>query len=372
MGLTWSIQSKFYLSATLLILLLITSCTPARRSFSPGEIPVAKPVTPAEEQYGHQLLNEFSKEYELDYDHPRRAEVDHIMNRITNALGAAKLPWHVHVFKAPQVKNAAATKGNHIFVWTGMIDATKDESELAGIISHEVAHVISRHTDASEEENLRKILVNIGAMAAGAAANIAIGGTGGSIAGDIASNATGKLGAGILVYPYDRAKELEADEIGLFISAKAGYDPKSVINFWQRALSDPAFSSGIPFFSTHPPAADRLTNLQRLIPAAEMAQNKTAQNTQNKNIVGQNTNHNTIKEIAPPLTVPSNQNINIKKEYPKIKPTVTKTVVTPNSTGNNSNENLETKTKGIKSDQPLTGNDSFDVGPDIMKERFGK
>lgn len=249
---------------------IICSCAPksVRPPLPPGDIPVPPPVSQEDEQFGHEVLGGLSQKYELDYDHPRRSEVDEIVNRIAQAIGASNQPWHVHVFKAGSVKNAAATRGNHIFVWTGIINATTSEDELSAILAHEMAHVLLRHTEPTERESWAKVVVEGVAIAAAVGSSIATGGAyGADILVDVATALTKEIGQGILVNPYAREKEHEADELGLVLMKKAGYPPQAAIDFWSRALNDPAFTASISFFSTHPPARDRLERLQTIVNA---------------------------------------------------------------------------------------------------------
>ncbi|HMO16499.1 MAG TPA: M48 family metallopeptidase [Oligoflexia bacterium] len=238
----------------------------SRPPLPPGVIPPPKPVSQADEQYGHEILGGLSLKYELDYDHPRRSEVDDIVAKIVDSIGASNYPWHVHVFKDRTVKNAAATRGNHIFVWTGIIDSTRNEAELSAVLAHEMAHVLLQHTEPTEEESWTQVLIEVTAMAAAVGSTIATRGAYGSdIVAEVAAALTRELGQGILVNPYTRDKEHEADEVGLFLMQKAGYPPEAAIEFWSRAVNDPAFSASLPFFSTHPPASDRLQRLQMTV-----------------------------------------------------------------------------------------------------------
>lgn len=244
-----------------------TQTQPLPPNSAASKIPPLPPVTPEDEQFGHEILSKLSEKYTLDFNHPRRSEVDDIVKKITHAIGGSNQPWHVNVFADNKVKNAAATRGNNIFIWTGMIDATDNENELAAVLSHEVAHILARHTEPSSGESTREFIVGLGAMIAGTAVGVLTNGAIGSdIASQLAASLTKEVGAGILIYPYTRDKEYEADEIGLYLMHAAGYHPKHAIDFWKRAANDPDFSASIPFFSTHPPAADRLDKLAQLIP----------------------------------------------------------------------------------------------------------
>lgn len=291
----WALMS-LSLKLTLSFLIALTACAPTRKQIyyppqggttqqqSTGqvlEIPPLSPVTPEDEKFGHEILSQLSKKYPLDYNHPRRLEVDDVVKKITVSIGGSNQPWHVNVFSDNKVKNAAATRGNNIFIWTGMIDATNNDSELAAVLSHEIAHILARHTEPSSGDTTREFIVGLGAMIAGTAVGVLTNGAIGSdIASQLASSLTKEIGAGILIYPYSRDKEYEADEIGLFLMHKSGYDPKHAINFWKRAANDPDFSSSIPFFSTHPPAADRLDKLINLVAVIE--NNKGSVKTEKK------------------------------------------------------------------------------------------
>ena len=312
------------------LLLLNASCTvqPNRPPDPAGYIPPLAPVSASDEQYGHELLSQLSQKYQLDFNHPRRSSVDIVVQKLTSTIGGSNQPWHVNVFADPKVKNAAATKGNHIFLWTGMIDATQNDDELAGVLAHEIGHILAHHTESSSGETARELLVGIGSFAAGAAASILTNGAMGSnIASQIASSLTKEVGSGLLIYPYSRDKENQADEIGLYLMTKAGYRPEAAIDFWTRALGDPDFSSSVAFLSTHPPAQDRLTHLKTILPIALNLKNG------NSSIVTPG-NWNSMQNPANPIPLPT------PNHFP---PPQIHTPTPPTSTG------------------PLPSSDSFDI-----------
>lgn len=253
----------------LLLILFASACASARKPVPPGVIPDAKPITTEEEQYGHTVLAELSEQYELDYNDPRLDKAIEIVDRLAKSANANQDPWHVYLFKAPEVKNAAATRGNHVFIWSGIFDAAKNDDELAAILSHEIAHVLSGHTEPDPNEMVKEILIQVGALAAQIAVTYSTNNPQlGHDLGQIAASLTTELGQGFLTNPYSQELELEADRVGLLIMAEAKYDPRQALEFWKRAQNDPTFDSGFAFFSTHPLAEDRLAQLEKVMPEA--------------------------------------------------------------------------------------------------------
>ena len=263
---------------SLLILLTLGACSPTRPPVPVGTIPKPKAPSISEEQYGHKVLQTMSEKFEIDYNDPRLNDIIDITDKLTRAADAHNNPWHVYLFKAPQVKNAAATRGNHVFVWSGMLDATKNDGEIATILAHEIAHVLAGHTDPDPNEQAKKILIRIGAMAAGIAVSQGVGDPNAAAnLGRITATLTDQVGQGILVNPYSKKLELEADHVGMMIMAEAGYDPQDALNFWDRASKDKTFGgSGTAFFSTHPVAENRLESLQKALPKALKRYNKNS------------------------------------------------------------------------------------------------
>ena len=236
-----------------------------RKPVPVGEIPAPRAPSLEDEQVGHQTFGELTEQYKLDYDHPRYNELQEVVQRLTTAVNANVHPWHVYLLKDAKTKNAGATRGNHIYVWSGMLDYTKNTDELAAILSHEISHVLSGHTDPDPNEQMRKLFITVGAMAAGiAAAQV----SGYGDVGRITSQATNSIGEGLFLNPYSQANENEADQVGIFLMAKAGYNPEAAVRFWERAAQDPSFNSGPSFFSTHPSSSERMTRLQQLLPKA--------------------------------------------------------------------------------------------------------
>ncbi len=259
-------------SAKLLLLLslLLIGCAPTRPPVPAGVIPTPHPVTAEEEQYGHTILSQLSEQYQLDFNDPRMDMVNRVVDKLTKAAGVDKSPWHVYLFKDSSVKNAAATRGNHVFIWSGMLDFAPTEQELSTVLAHELAHVLAGHTDPDPNEEFKNIMIQVGAAAVG----IALSATTrdpylGQNIGNLGAAITEQVGSGVLVNPYSQMMELEADQIGLMIMAKARYNPQAAIDFWTKMERDPSASTDLQFFSTHPPAEERLSKLKQALPLAQ-------------------------------------------------------------------------------------------------------
>jgi predicted Zn-dependent protease len=168
--------------------------------------------------------------------------------------------WEFNLLEDDKVVNAWCMPGGKVAVYTGMLPITRDETGLAVVMGHEVAHAMAEH---GNERMSQALLTEMGGLAL-------------SVALSKKSKQTQDLfmaafGAGTAVgvlLPYSRLHENEADRIGLIIMARAGYDPREAVPFWQR-MSQKGGAQGPEFLSTHPASATRIDNLNKLyIPEA--------------------------------------------------------------------------------------------------------
>ena len=177
-----------------------------------------------------------------------------------NMLGQLKgYSWEFNLVDDKQA-NAWAMPGGKVVVYTGILHATGDETGLAVVMGHEIAHAIARHGDERMSQGL---LTQMGGVAL-------------AVAVDKKPKETKMLfmtayglgeTIGVLL-PYSRLHESEADHLGLIFMAMAGYDPNSAVDFWQR-MADQKKGTSVPeFLSTHPADETRIQNIRKLIPEA--------------------------------------------------------------------------------------------------------
>ena len=161
--------------------------------------------------------------------------------------------WSIEVIDDPEVVNAWCMAGGRMAVYTGLlqkVDPTDDE--LAQVLAHEISHALANHT---AERMSVAIAANAGVLLAGVLSEDSQ---------RAMSNAA--LAAALAVQmPNSRTAESEADEIGIELAAKAGYNPNAAISLWQKMAS---VSGGGPpqFLSTHPSPANRQQRLAELAP----------------------------------------------------------------------------------------------------------
>ncbi|KAH7914883.1 peptidase family M48-domain-containing protein [Hygrophoropsis aurantiaca] len=157
--------------------------------------------------------------------------------------------WNLIVVNDPKVVNAMATFGN-IIVFTGILPVCQDEQGLAAVLGHEIGHVVARH--ASERYSSSKVFLLLAFMLQSVGLDLGF------------SNLLTTL---LLELPNSRTQEIEADTIGLRLTAKACYDPEAAVSMHAR-LAQLDRGSGFEFLRTHPDSERRITHLKSLIPEA--------------------------------------------------------------------------------------------------------
>ena len=209
-------------------------------------------------QMGYQAAREILSKEPVSRDPRLNAVVQRVGQRIAKAAAQPNYRWQFFVIDK-DVLNAFCLPGGKVFVYKGLFRAVQNDDQLAVVLGHEVAHAIARH--GAE----RMSMVQLGRLGEQVAARTI---AGGKYAGVIkkAYGATEGIG---LVLPFSRKFEYEADEIGLYLMTKAGYDPRQAIPFWQNMMQLSQGRRKPPeFLSTHPADSNRIRKIQKEIPRA--------------------------------------------------------------------------------------------------------
>lgn len=167
--------------------------------------------------------------------------------------------WEFNLI-ADNAINAWAMPGGKVVVYSGIMPVAKNETGLAVVMAHEIAHAVAQH---GEERMSQGLLAQMGGMALGAAVAQRPKET-----QQLFMTAFG-LGAQVgVLLPYSRIQETEADRLGLIFMAMAGYDPREAVDFWQRMSAAQQGPSAPEFLSTHPTDETRLRNIKEFLPEA--------------------------------------------------------------------------------------------------------
>ena len=165
--------------------------------------------------------------------------------------------WEFNLVNNKEV-NAWCMPGGKVVVYTGILPLTKDETGLAVVMGHEIAHAVARH---GNERMSQQLMV----MAGGLSLDIAMQKKPEQTK-NIFLSAYG-AGSTLGVLAYSRLHETEADKMGLIFIAMAGYDPSNAIEFWER-MSKLGGTKPPEFLSTHPSDAKRIADLKKYLPEA--------------------------------------------------------------------------------------------------------
>ena len=221
-----------------------------------------------EESLGLQSYREVLQQSQVISSGPDYEMVRRVAERLARTTGEAAqdFKWQVSLVQSPQA-NAFCLPGGKIAVYTGILPHTKTEAGLAAVMGHEMAHAVARH---GSQRMLRTTLANT--MMTGA--NFSLG----DMDPGQRQAVLAALGAGAqfgLLLPFSREHETEADEMGLLYMARAGYDPREAVTFWER-MSQAGGPQPPEFASTHPSHGRRIQELQEFMPKALAEFNKPA------------------------------------------------------------------------------------------------
>jgi predicted Zn-dependent protease len=189
-----------------------------------------------------------------------QAYVDRVGEQVVQQSDASKSPYpfEFHLLRDPQTINAFALPGGQVFITAALLNRLNSEAQLAGVLGHEVGHVVGRHgAEHLAKQQLGVALVNAVGIAASDDPN-------GARQAAVLAQAVNQL----VSLRYGREDELESDQLGFRFMTQAGYNPQGLVELMQILGS--ARKGGAPpeFFSTHPNPGNRVERLQSLIAQA--------------------------------------------------------------------------------------------------------
>ncbi len=215
-----------------------------------------------DESLGEQAQDSLEVGEEID-DEEVTAAIQQMVDRLVphfegTDLSATDLTWNVRVVRNEQI-NAFALPGGYITVFSGLIEKAESPDTVAGILGHEMAHVLQRH-------GLKNIANRIGIFAG---VRLLVGDAGGLIglAGDLATVATAS--------GYGRALESEADEIGLAATVRAGLDPEALGGFFEMLKSKTGdIPASLQIFASHPDHDSRIDALRAQVAGMDVPERR--------------------------------------------------------------------------------------------------
>jgi predicted Zn-dependent protease len=257
---------KFRAIATLLLaLFVVTACATSPTGRSQLMLVSEEEAITMSKQAYLQTMSELEAQGDLVKDPAVVDRIDTITGKlIAQAIEmypkTADWEWSVEVIDEPETVNAWCMAGGRMAIYTGLLqqlDATDDE--VAQVMGHEIAHALANHT-AERMSVARAQAVGVGA--AGILGSILLDVPAG---GAMAATGTAVVATYALKLPNSRTSEAEADQIGIELAARAGYDPNAAVTLWQK-MAEVGGDGPPEFMSTHPSPENRQQKLQAMVP----------------------------------------------------------------------------------------------------------
>jgi predicted Zn-dependent protease len=217
------------------------------------------------------------------YTEPKlQAYVSEVVRRLVRAGNPRSFEYVVKIVDIAE-ENAFATVGGHVYITRGMLAQLNSETELAGVLAHEISHISHRHVAKQQTRALGYQILGLGAIALGATLGNPDNNLGQAPLGVSAALAT-------IMSSYSQAAELEADESGLLIMAQAGYDPRGLVAFL-RSLRTRERLTGLGYhglLATHPETAERIAKAETMaqLLAAQQPLRESGEETYKRQLVG--------------------------------------------------------------------------------------
>ena len=214
--------------------------------------------TQQEVEMGQQEAQQISTQLPMLQDAEINNYVNDLGNRIAKLTPRSDLQWHFAVVNT-NVVNAFALPGGYVYVNRGILEHASSMDELAGVMGHEIEHVVLRHSVKQMEQQQG---ANIGLSIACALTNVCQ---------SQVTQAVVNVGATAVFAKFSREDEVQADDGGFQNVMRAGISPRGMLTFFQKLLSEEQSQGGsgsvAPWFSDHPGTEDRIADIQRMLDA---------------------------------------------------------------------------------------------------------
>jgi len=239
-------RSEPKVPATLVLMLFALAGCAGRQAGDPLE-PAFNVYSPAQDiEIGRQAAAEVNGQVEIVQDRSLQDYVSTLGERLASHNAAGPYPYSFTLINDPAI-NAFALPGGPIYIHTGLIEAASNESQLAGVLAHEISHVALRHgTSQASKSSLAQIPAVLAGAVIGQESTLA---------------QLGQLGVGFglnsLFLKYSRTAEQEADALGARLMAGAGYNPLEMAGFFE-VLDQGGGSRPPQFLSSHPDPGNRV------------------------------------------------------------------------------------------------------------------
>jgi predicted Zn-dependent protease len=218
-------------------------------------------------EMGRQAAQDAERQLPMLRDGMAEGYINAIVQRLAAVAPGPRFPYRARVVNAADI-NAFALPGGYVYVNRGLIEAVRNEGELAGVLAHEMAHVAQRHgtSQATKAYGAQMGVGLLGQLLGGRNQRLGVG-----------EQILGSLGLNALFMKFSRSAESEADRVGAQMMSRAGYDPMAMANFFDLlAAQQRGNPSGVSqFFSDHPSPQNRSANIRAL--AAQLGRGRGTQ-----------------------------------------------------------------------------------------------
>ena len=261
---------KFFIPVALLLSFFLTSCStvPITGRKQLALIPSSQMLSMSQQQY-----SEVKQKSKIVTSGKERESIKRVGQKLSIEVEKwleeegydMTFNWEFELIESKQV-NAWCMPGGKVAFYTGIMKYCNTDTAVAVVMGHEIAHAVCKHGN-------ERMTMSIGVAAANIGLLVALKDQPSSTRNSwmLAFGAASTTG---VLLPFSRKHETEADELGLMLMARAGYDPRESVRFWQR-MHQGAGGSKVPeFLSTHPSHQTRIENLQKLMPKAILEYNK--------------------------------------------------------------------------------------------------
>ncbi len=247
-----------FVIVTAVVLFAATGCQTATEPVT-GRSQFILTAPGQESRMGLQAWESILEEEKPSQNQAYVAAVKRVGTAVATTVDQPGFEWEFRTFASDQA-NAFCLPGGKVGVYDGLFKYIANDAELAAVIGHEIAHAVARH---GGERMTQGMLQNLGALGL----SVALSSKAEEEQTRWMAAYAGLTTVGVIL-PYSRTHEYAADEIGTMYMARAGYDPRAALTFWQKFGGDNQTPGMLEFLSTHPVGQNRIARLKQIVPRA--------------------------------------------------------------------------------------------------------